>query len=121
MRGFGQHERLGLANRLSFVASCRWQGCLYDLGRFPGAVPGTGTVQGELFRLSESEVWTILDRYEGYEPGQEETSLFVRTEVQLQAPDDQTAWIYWFNGDPTGHPRVSSGDWAEYVQQTDWL
>ena len=33
-------ERLGVADRVSFVDACRFNGVLYDLGRFPGAVPG---------------------------------------------------------------------------------
>ena len=119
MRAFGQHEKLGVADQLSFVAPCRWQGGLYDLGRFPGAVPGAGTVHGDLFRLADSEVWAVLDRYEGYEPDRPEASLFIRRQVQLQEPEGRTAWVYWYNDEPTGCPRVSSGDWAAYVQQAN--
>jgi gamma-glutamylcyclotransferase (GGCT)/AIG2-like uncharacterized protein YtfP len=119
MQSFGRHDDLGIADRLTFVASCRWRGQLYDLGRFPGAVPGAGTVHGELFRLSDPEVWSVLDRYEGYEPEREEASLFVRRQVDLQAPADRTAWVYWYNGDPNGRPPVPSGDWAAYVQRED--
>lgn len=119
MRSFGRPDDLGVADRLTFVASCRWQGRLYDLGRFPGAVPGAGTVHGELFRLSDSNVWSVLDRYEGYEQEREAASLFVRRQVDLQAPSGRTAWVYWYNGDPAGRPRVPSGDWAAYVNETD--
>jgi gamma-glutamylcyclotransferase (GGCT)/AIG2-like uncharacterized protein YtfP len=76
-------------------------------------------VHGELFRLSDPEVWSVLDRYEGYEPEREEASLFVRRQVDLQAPADRTAWVYWYNGDPNGRPPVPSGDWAAYVQRED--
>lgn len=116
MRSHDRHEHLGLADHLAFVGPCRWSGCLYDLGRFPGAVPGEGTVRGELFRLTDPQVWTILDQYEGYEPDQEEASLFIRRRTRLQAPSDQTAWVYWYNGDPSGHNRIPSGDWAAYVR-----
>lgn len=119
MRSFGRHDGLGVADRLTFVNSCCWRGRLYDLGRFPGAVPGEGTVHGDLFRLSDPAVWSVLDRYEGYEPDREEASLFVRRQVDLQAPADWTAWVYWYNGDPMDHPRVPSGDWAAYVQGDD--
>lgn len=119
MRSFGGCERLGVADRVSFVQTCRFVGVLYDLGRFPGAVPGEGTVHGELLRLHDPQVWAVLDRYEGYDPDREEDSLFVRRRVDLQEPSDQTAWVYWFNGDPTGQPRVPSGDWAAYVQDDE--
>lgn len=116
MRPFGGCERLGVADRVSFAATCRFDGVLYDLGRFPGAVPGDGTVHGELLRLHDPQVWAGLDPYEGYDADREEDSLFVRRRVSLQEPSDRTAWVYWFNDDPTGRPRVPSGDWAAYTQ-----
>lgn len=114
MRAFGGLGRLGITDRVSFVQTCQFAGVLYDLGRFPGAVPGDGEVHGELFRLHDPQAWTVLDAYEGYETGQEEDSLFVRRPVALQEPTGRTAWVYWFNDDPAGHPRVPSGDWAAY-------
>lgn len=111
MRAGGGLDRLGVADRVSVVGACRFEGCLYDLGRFPGAVPGTGTVRGELVRFSDVQVWTVLDRYEGYDPDNEAASLFIRRRVPLMEPADQTAWVYWYNGDPGDAPRVPSGDW----------
>lgn len=111
MRAGGGLDRLGVADRVSVVGACRFEGCLYDLGRFPGAVPGTGTVRGELVRFSDAQVWTVLDRYEGYDPDNEAASLFIRRRVPLMEPADQTAWVYWYNGDPGDAPRVPSGDW----------
>ena len=116
MRTFGGFERLGVADRLSVVGTCRFEGRLYDLGQFPGAVPSDGIVHGDLFRLRDPQVWSVLDRYEGYDADREEASLFVRRRVDLQEPSDQTAWVYWFSGDPSGSPLVPSGDWAAYVQ-----
>ncbi|MFO8098469.1 MAG: hypothetical protein R6T83_02470 [Salinibacter sp.] len=43
MRGMGTHEELDVAAALTFVAPCRFQGVLYDLDAFPGAVPGNGS------------------------------------------------------------------------------
>lgn len=114
MQAFGGLERLGITGRVSFERTCQFAGVLYDLGRYPGAVPGEEEVHGELCRLRDPQVWTVLDAYEGYDTGQEEASLFVRRQIVLQDPADCTAWVYWFNGDPTGHPRVPSGDWAAY-------
>lgn len=117
MRSFDRHEQLGLADRLVYVTRCRWSGRLYDLGSFPGAVPGAGTVHGELFRLRDPQVWRVLDHYEGYDPAREEASLFVRRQVPLDDPADETAWVYWYNGDPGDHPQVPSGDWAASVDE----
>lgn len=116
MRDFGGLDRLGIADRVSFVETCRFAGLLYDLGRFPGAVPGHGTVHGELLRLRDPQVWARLDRYEGYDADREDDSLFVRRRIDLISPPDWTAWVYWFSGDPTGRPQVESGDWAAHVE-----
>lgn len=114
MREYDSQATLGVQERLTFVERCRWDGRLYDLGRFPGAVPGEGTVHGELFRVETPSVWPILDRYEGYDPDDEAGSLFVRRRVPLQRPDGQVAWVYWYNGERGDAPRVPSGDWAAY-------
>jgi gamma-glutamylcyclotransferase (GGCT)/AIG2-like uncharacterized protein YtfP len=115
LRVFGRHTQLGVADRLTFVTRCRWSGRLYDLGPYPGAVPGDETIHGELFRLRDSTAWSLLDRYEGFDPDHEEASLFVRRSVSLTVPADRIAQVYWYNGPLSGHKQVSSGDWAAYV------
>ena len=116
MRAFDAQARLGVEAQLSYVGSCDWVGEVYDLGRCPGAVPGEGRVQGELFRVAAPGVWTVLDAYEGYDPDRAAASPFVRRQVELRDPTDRTAWVYWFNGDVEDAPRVPEGDWAAYVQ-----
>ena len=116
MQAAGGFERLGVADQVSVVGACRFEGRLHDFGRFPGAVPGAGTVYGELVRLSDAQAWTGLDRYEGYDPDNEAASLFVRRRVSLTAPADQTAWVYWYNDDPGDAPRVPSGDWHASIR-----
>ena len=116
LRSFGRHEALGVADALSFVDPCRFEGVLYDLDQFPGAVPGEGVVSAELFRLRSTEVWTALDRYEGYIPEAEDRSLFVRRRTSLHTPSGTTAWVYWYTGPTEGRPRVAEGDWRAYVQ-----
>lgn len=121
MRSFEGPQRLGIADRISFVGPCRLAGVLYDLGRYPGAVPGEGTVHGELFRLRDPQVWAVLDRYEGYDPEREADSLFVRRQVSLRRPSDRMAWVYWFNDDPDNYPQVASGQWEKYVRSEGTL
>lgn len=113
MRPFGCLEELGLEAQVTFRSRCRFEGEMYDLGAFPGAVPGSDRLHGELFHLGSPRVLEVLDEYEGYFPDREEASLFVRRPVLLQRPA-QEAWVYWYNGDPVDLPRVRSGDWAAY-------
>lgn len=114
MRPFGGPDALDLGDRISLVSSCRFRGILYDLGPFPGAVPGEGRVFGELHRLKDHHVWSVLDRYEGYAEEAEESSLFVRRRIDLEEPSGQTAWVYWYNGETDGYDGVPSGDWCKY-------
>lgn len=116
LRAFDRHEMLGIADGLSLVGPCRVKGVLYDLGEFPGAVQGEEMVRAELFRVRSDEVWAVLDRYEGYVPGAEERSLFVRRRTPIHTPAGQTAWVYWYTGPTEGRSRVSGGDWRAYVE-----
>jgi gamma-glutamylcyclotransferase (GGCT)/AIG2-like uncharacterized protein YtfP len=115
MRSFGRIESFGLGEQLAFRSQCQFRGEMYDLGSFPGAVPGSTLLHGELFRLKTTSVWSVLDEYEGYTPGQEEASLFVRRKVLLHQPL-RPAWVYWYNGQPADSPRVPSGDWEAYTR-----
>ena len=57
-------------------------GLLYDLGRYPGLVPGDGLVHGELFAGADAAVLAALDQYEGCDPADEAGSLFRRERVE---------------------------------------
>lgn len=125
MRAYDVQEQIGVDGQIVFEDTCRIPGVLFDFGRFPGAVPpseapsSTGApsgddrpvVHGELFRLTHPRTLTVLDRYEGYDPDRESRSLFVRRPVDLIAPAETTAWVYWYNGDPSEGQRIPSGDW----------
>lgn len=116
MRAFGMHEKLGVADQLSFIAPCRFDGRLYDLGAYPGAVPGESTVQGELFRLEDPDVLDLLDQYEGYHPGQGAHCPFIRRRVTV-GPMEEEAWVYWYTGAVDERPEVTSGSWVEYQRK----
>ena len=90
---------------------------LYDLGPFPGVVPGKGTVIGEVHEIDET-VLREMDRYEGYNVNKPATSLFCRELAEAVAPDGTTTpvWVYLFNNprqSPLKQP-VASGDWFEH-------
>lgn len=54
----------------------------------------------------------------GGRPDAEAESLFVRRPVALQAPEGQTAWVYWYNGAVGDRPRVASADWAAHISDS---
>ena len=82
----------------------RVPGCLYDFGRYPGAVrrdKADQWIHGEVLPLRRSvQLLALLDEYEGPE--------FERAIVPVTGI--QECWIYWYVGQETGR-LIASGDW----------
>jgi len=110
-RGEPMFGELALEEALDFVGEVDFPGELYDLGDYPGAVAGEGRVRGELYRMMRPEILEALDRYEEYDQADPEGSLFVRRRVPIEGIGE--AWVYLFNGRPTGRWRIASGDWRK--------
>lgn len=99
------------------------RGKLIDMGSYPAGIPSNENqfIIGELYRINhENEFpWAIgqLDDYEGVTVEPDEIQLYRReiTEVHLNGQITH-AWIYWFNGDTSGKPVITSGDMMEYLQ-----
>ena len=94
-----------LADRGQFLGTARTPGLLYDFGHYPGAVKSHQTdcwVQGEVHRLDNPELLTLLDEYEGPE--------YERAMVSVTGL--QACWIYWYVGLETGR-LIASGDWFQ--------
>jgi gamma-glutamylcyclotransferase (GGCT)/AIG2-like uncharacterized protein YtfP len=79
---------------------------LFDLGAYPGARPGTGTLMGDLLTLTH-EGLTLADRMEGH------PHFFYRERVTVATSGDRVgAWIYWAPRKiVAGQPRIRGGDW----------
>lgn len=108
----------GVEDALVFVGPCRIPGRLFDLGPYPGLVasdplPGGGSVAGELYAVRDDAVLRRLDAFEDYRPDDPEGSEYLRRRVRLAEPDLE-AWVYLYNRDVTGMPRVESGDWRHH-------
>ncbi len=113
MRGLGGVEELGIEDSLHFISPCEIPGWLMDLGEYPGLLPGAGRVLGELFEITHPEALALLDRFEGFEPGNHPGSLYIRKEVQLIAPD-RRAWVYLYNREVERGCEVRSGNWRAH-------
>ncbi|MEA3016206.1 MAG: hypothetical protein QOI38_928 [Sphingomonadales bacterium] len=105
-------RELGLSRALEFLGESAFPGVLYDLGDYPGAVPGDGLVFGELYRITDTTILAALDKYEEFDPNRIERSLFLRRAVPI--PGRGEAWVYFYNGAPSGGDRrIASGDWRK--------
>ncbi|MET0638329.1 MAG: gamma-glutamylcyclotransferase family protein [Chitinophagaceae bacterium] len=104
------------------VCTGRVNGLLFDMGEYPAAVPAgpESFIDGELYRIRDEKdfSWAMaqLDDYEGILVEVNEPSLYRREPVPVSTGSgDQTAWIYWYNGDVSGRPQIGSGNLLEYI------
>ena len=100
------------------------KGKLYDLGEFPVANPTTEEkfISGELYAINNPTEfsWAIeqLDDYEGLNVEAGEKPLYKRKAVTAFVNGvGGPAWVYWFNGDVSHCPEITSGDLMQYLQQ----
>ena len=104
----------GLKHGLVLRGSCWIPGVLYDLGEYPALVPGNGQVLGELYEVNDPGLFEELDWFESYDRGRQADPEYVRRQIPLIEPEIE-AWVYMYDRDPTGYPRVESGDWRGHV------
>ena len=98
------------------VEPARTRGRLYDLGLFPALVAGEGTVHGELVRLDAADLaaaLTLLDRLEGYRPGDPANSMYLRRVIDVRTATGASAraHAYFYNRDHVALPRIAGGEW----------
>ena len=95
-----------------FIGKGIFQGKLYDLGRYPGAVPSgkkTDLVAGEVYRLQNpKQVFDVLGEYEGPRFKRSRVTIFFEEETRL------SCWIYLYTHSISGRPIISSGDYVRY-------
>jgi len=100
------------------------RGHLFDLGEYPGAIlTRTGSqIAGQIFELPDDpEVLDRLDEYEGFDPANPASSLFVRKRrcVQLQDGRRFFCWIYSYNRPVTAARHLGGGVYSKArTQQT---
>ena len=76
---------------------------LYSLGHYPGAVPGDGTVTGEVYRIDASTL-AELDALR--------TSGGEYKRQLIQTPYG-SAWMYVYQRPVEGLRRIDSGNWLD--------
>lgn len=116
--GHKAHARLNLRTALAYVGKCELEGTLYDLGRYPGFVPGAGRAEGEVYRIRDHALLARLDAFEGYVTRKPERSRFLRRIVRVSrsrafgSAVRVPAWIYVWNGTTAGRHEVPGGAWS---------
>ena len=115
-----QFKEMNLDHYLVFTCDCEIAGKIYDTQEegehYPGLVPGSGTVKGQLFEIRDPSFLTESDKWEEFNASEPSKSLYLRKAMHLKKPDVD-AWIYVYNKDVSGCPEIKSGDWNAYLQK----
>lgn len=118
-KGCGNYENLGLDTRAKLVGSHTVQGVLFGLhGGFPGLVEEHPDVDMDSIKPITVEVYEIvdptlgssLDSLEGYRLSDTSRSLYIRSEILVEALEEAVA-IYYYNYEPPLSSLIEEGDW----------
>ncbi|MFJ2999118.1 MULTISPECIES: gamma-glutamylcyclotransferase [Enterobacterales] len=80
---------------------------IYNLGHYPAAIPGEGTVHCEVYRINSS-ILAELDELKS------NTRDYKRELIQTPYG---SAWIYLYKHSVDGYPRIQSGDWLKRLDE----
>lgn len=115
-KGAASEMQRWFARYADFAGSATYQGRLYKIDDYPGAVPSknsTHRVKGEVYSLREAtKVLSKLDEYEGCGPGFSQPTEYVRERqaVVLSGGRELIAWVYIYNRATAGLAEIASGD-----------
>ncbi len=120
MTPFHRTGRLRIDQHLVYAGRGTIEAALFDLGIYPAAVPATdGRVWGEIYEMMHPAiVLSALDEIEGFRPGEQDSSLYVRalTPVTTEGGATVDAWAYFYNAPLGRAQRIESGDYLEHLK-----
>lgn len=105
-----------LAKRADFIGNGCYQGRLYKIGNYPGAVPSdkvSDQVHGVVYHLRfPAFILDTLDAYEECAPNFPEPTEYARKRqpIRMQAGNTLAAWIYLYNWPTEKLKKVHSGN-----------
>ncbi|WP_241645857.1 gamma-glutamylcyclotransferase family protein [Rosenbergiella metrosideri] len=87
-----------------WLGDCQVEGYeLYNLGHYPGVIPGVGTIEGEVYRIDATTLGELdALRTKGGE-----------YKRQLVSTPYGSAWMYIYQRSVASRPQIPSGDWLE--------
>ena len=112
---------LYLRNRGRLMGEGTFEGQVFNMGSYPGAVyqRNAGTrVCGTVYEISgqRETILTYLDYYEGVGDDFEQPTEFVRTVIPVDVNGHITdCWVYLYNLPTDDKPVIESGDFALHI------
>lgn len=122
LKGFQTPEYTYIHQYFQFEGPAKVKGILSDMGNFVTGTPvhDDRFIHGELYSSRNHGMMNFaigqLDEYEGVHPEADEDPLYIRSlaHVYPESGSEVLAWIYWFAGDISGKPVISSGRVTDY-------
>ncbi|HUQ52667.1 MAG TPA: gamma-glutamylcyclotransferase family protein [Gammaproteobacteria bacterium] len=106
-----------LRRNARYLGGATTAGRLYDLGPYP-AMRAAGVchdrVIGDVYRVVQRRVLSVLDRYEAGEVRRRPRFVRERCIVKLARGANRTAWTYRYRYSVAGAPRIVGGDYREH-------
>lgn len=107
-----------------YVGEAKTKGLFYEKENVPVAVPTTENnfIIGEVYCIkNEAEfAWAFeqLDDYEGLHVLPNEQPLYQRKIIHIiQNGVAENAWVYWYNGNIDGLPKIDTEDLLQYFSK----
>jgi gamma-glutamylcyclotransferase (GGCT)/AIG2-like uncharacterized protein YtfP len=109
-----------LKQNCTFYNRGKFEGKLYDIGLYPGAIADTGNGQyvfGSIFLVDEPKAtFAVLDEYEGFEADEPYPNEFIRQLMEIDMEDEKKidCWVYLYNLPVERFQLIASGNYIEY-------
>lgn len=119
LRRGSRHPLAGqLAAKGRHVGEARYNGRLYRITHYPGAVPSRMAdewVFGDVYELRDSDLLAALDRYEGCGPDDPKPTQYLRLKQNVVLADGTAseAWMYVYNRTVEGREWIKSGQFDD--------
>jgi gamma-glutamylcyclotransferase (GGCT)/AIG2-like uncharacterized protein YtfP len=106
-----------LKQNCTFYNKGKFEGKLYNIGLYPGAIAITGCgqfVYGSVFFVDDPKVsFAVLDEYEGFGADEPYPNEFIRRLLKIEIADGSKVdcWVYLYNLPVDELPEITSGDY----------
>lgn len=114
-----------LVRHCDYLSTGLMRGKLYDAGGYPGVIESDNPadqVFGEVYTINNKVMLLPrLDHYEGCGDRSANSCLFIRKKMPVTLPDGERviAWAYLYNRDVSDLHPIKSGDYLEYLKQSN--
>ena len=100
-----------IQDKLEYINDCIIPGKLYKCEWYPALLPGNRPIQGELYKIIDSRVLSVLDEYEAVDNINPELPGFSRKQIMLVEPEQQ-AWVYYYDGHLSEDSLITANRWS---------